>query len=74
MALSWATDQKWSRQNRRDWHFREAISLAPWLQPGVPCRLFATSNRFNGFRAAGKPLKRLRQFDAFWFTGLKPRC
>jgi hypothetical protein len=31
---------------------REAILLAPRLQPGGPKTLFPTSNRFNGFRAS----------------------
>jgi hypothetical protein len=37
---------------KSDRGLREAISLAPWLQPGGLRTLFLTSNRFNGFRAS----------------------
>jgi hypothetical protein len=31
------------------WKLREAISLAPWLQPGDPWDVISPANRFNGF-------------------------
>jgi hypothetical protein len=34
------------------WKLREAISLAPWLQPGDPKAISTAANRFNSFTEA----------------------
>ena len=49
----------------REHSSREALSLAPWLQPGDKGG-FHVLNRFNGLPGRPKPLKRL---DRFMITG-----
>jgi hypothetical protein len=50
-----------------------AISLTPWLQPGVK-RDTRIENRFNGFSSGGEAVETAGIYRRGRFTGLKPRC
>src|SRR6185295_2328978 len=53
---------------------REAISLAPWLQPGDTRSAPMSLTVLTVYRGDQKPLKRLRTHELALVTGLKPRC
>ena len=56
---------------------REAISLAPWLQPGRQVLQNDSLNRFQRFLLIlqqQKPLETVPRQCRFAVTGLKPRC
>jgi len=53
---------------------REAISLAPRLQPGGQVIQNGFLNRFQRFLLRTKPLETVPWQLQFVITGLKPRC